>query len=79
MLAPPITFYILTIINHKPKDIKMTPVTELETDEIDALIYHYGRIRERISDNVTAMQRLLDLQLERDKRLAILNDETIAA
>lgn len=57
----------------------MTPVTELETDEIDALIYYYGRIRERISDNVTAMQRLLDLQLERDKRLAILNDETIAA
>jgi len=57
----------------------MTPVTELETAEIDALIYYYGRIRERISDNVTAMQRLLDLQLERDKRLAILNDETIAA
>jgi len=57
----------------------MTPVTELETDEIDALIYHYGRIRERISKNVTAMQRLLALQLERDKRLAILNDETITA
>ena len=54
----------------------MTPVTELETAEIDALIYHYGRIRERIASNVTAMERLLSLQSERDKRVAILNDET---
>ena len=56
----------------------MTPVTELETAEIDALIYHYGRIRERISDNVTAMERLLSLQSERDKRVAIINDEVSA-
>jgi hypothetical protein len=56
----------------------MTPVTELETAEIDALIYHYGRIRERIANNVTAMERLLSLQSERDKRVAILNDEVSA-
>lgn len=57
----------------------MTPVTELETAEIEALIYHYGRIRERISNNVTAMERLLSLQIERDKRVAILNDEVAVA
>lgn len=56
----------------------MTPVTELETAEIDALIYHYGRIRERIANNVTAMERLLSLQSERDKRVAIINDEVSA-
>jgi hypothetical protein len=54
----------------------MTPVTELETAEIDALIYHYKRIKARIAGNVTAMERLLSLQSERDKRVAILNDET---
>ncbi len=57
----------------------MTPVTELETAEIEALIYHYGRIRERISKNVTAMERLLSLQVEHDKRVAIINDEVAAA
>jgi hypothetical protein len=54
----------------------MTPVTELETAEIYALIYHYERIRERIAGNVTAMERLLSLQIERDKRVVIINDET---
>ena len=57
----------------------MTPVTELETAEIEALIYYYKRIRERIADNVTAMERLLSLQIERDKRVAILNDEVAVA
>ena len=57
----------------------MTPVTELETAEIDALIYHYGRIKARIAGNVTAMERLLSLQIERDKRVAILNDEVAVA
>ncbi len=56
----------------------MTPVTELETAEIDALIYHYKRIKARIAGNVTAMERLLSLQSERDKRVAILNDEVSA-
>ena len=56
----------------------MTPVTELETAEIDALIYYYGRIKERISGNITAMERLLSLQSERDKRVAIINDEVSA-
>ena len=75
-LARGIFSAIVGAITINQRNIYMTPVTELETAEIDALIYHYGRIRERIAGNVTAMERLLSLQIERDKRVAILNDET---
>lgn len=56
----------------------MTPTHDLTTEEIKALIYHYNRIRVRIADNVTAMERLTDLQREYDVRVAVLNDETKA-
>lgn len=54
----------------------MTPTHDLTTEEIKALIYHYNRIRVRIADNITAMERLTDLQREYDVRVAVLNDET---
>ena len=54
----------------------MTPTNDLTTEEIKALIYHYNRIRDRIADNITAMERLTDLQREYDRRVAVLNDET---
>ena len=67
-------FYIVSVINNQPKE-DMTPVTELETAEIRALIHHYGRIRERIATNNAAMERLTALHHEHDRRVAVINDE----
>ncbi len=48
----------------------------LSDAQLDALIYHYKRIRKRIANNVTAMTRLEALVAEKTDRItAILNDE----
>ena len=55
----------------------MTKPNDLTDAELDALIYHYKRIRVRIADNVTAMTRLEALVAEKTDRItAIINDET---
>ena len=55
----------------------MTKPHDLTDAELDALIYHYKRIRDRIADNVTAMTRLEALVAEKTDRItAIINDET---
>jgi hypothetical protein len=54
----------------------MTKPHALSDAQLDALIYHYKRIRKRIADNVTAMTRLEALVAEKTDRItAILNDE----
>jgi len=55
----------------------MIKTTDLSDAQLDALIFHYKRIRERIADNVTAMTRLEALVAEKTNRItAIINDET---
>ncbi len=55
----------------------MIKTTDLSDAQLDALIFHYKRIRERIADNVTAMTRLEALVAEKTDRItAIINDET---
>ena len=55
----------------------MIKTTDLSDAQLDALIFHYKRIRERIADNVTAMTRLEALVMEKTDRItAIINDET---
>jgi hypothetical protein len=55
----------------------MIKTTDLSDAQLDALIHHYKRIRERIADNVTAMTRLEALVMEKTNRItAIINDET---
>jgi len=55
----------------------MIKTTDLSDAQLDALIFHYKRIRERIADNVTAMTRLEALVMEKTNRItAIINDET---
>ena len=50
---------------------------DLTDAQLDALIFHYKRIRERIADNVTAMTRLEALVMEKTDRItAVINDET---
>ena len=54
----------------------MTKPNDLTDAELDALIFHYKRIRERIADNATAMTRLEALVAEKTDRItAIINDE----
>ena len=54
----------------------MTKPNDLTDAELDALIFHYNRIRDRIADNVTAMTRLEALVAEKTDRItAIINDE----
>lgn len=55
----------------------MTKPHDLTDAELDALIYHYKRLRVRIADNVTAMTRLEALVAEKTDRItAVINDET---
>jgi hypothetical protein len=57
--------------------INMIKTTDLSDAQLDALIHHYKRIRERIADNVTAMTRLEALVMEKTDRItAVINDET---
>ena len=54
----------------------MIKTTDLSDAQLDALIFHYKRIRERIADNVTAMTRLEALVMEKTDRItAVINDE----
>ena len=55
----------------------MTKSHALTDAELDALIYHYKRIRGRIADNLEAMNRLEALVSEKTDRItAVINDET---
>ena len=57
----------------------MIKTTDLSDAQLDALIFHYKRIRERIADNVTAMTRLEALVMEKTDRItAVINDEVSA-
>jgi hypothetical protein len=47
----------------------MIKTTDLSDAQLDALIHHYKRIRERIADNVTAMTRLEALVMEKTNRI----------
>ena len=61
--------------NQQPTN--MIKTTDLSDAQLDALIHHYKRIRERIADNVTAMTRLEALVMEKTDRItAVINDET---
>ena len=62
------------ILRNQPTN--MIKTTDLSDAQLDALIHHYKRIRERIADNATAMTRLEALVAEKTDRItAILNDE----
>ena len=55
----------------------MIKTTDLSDAQLDALIFHYKRIRERIADNVKAMTRLEALVAEKTDRItSVINDET---
>ena len=45
----------------------MTKPNDLSDAELDALIYHYKRIRGRIADNLEAMNRLEALVSEKNR------------
>ena len=77
----PIDVFMLTQLedvdltdNQQPTN--MIKTTDLSDAQLDALIHHYKRIRERIADNATAMTRLEALVMEKTDRItAVINDE----
>ena len=77
----PIDVFMLTQLedvdltdNQQPTN--MIKTTDLSDAQLDALIHHYKRIRERIADNATAMTRLEAVVMEKTDRItAVINDE----